>query len=68
MKFELLLNSTTPRTKEKFWQFVVFPTISIYSSCSNEHYYAIMAECWYWSVTVIIHTNDTKRSKTEGIC
>lgn len=65
MKFELLLNSTTPRNKERFWQFVVFPTISIYSSC--EPYYAIMAECWYWSVTLIIHTNDTKRSETAGI-
>jgi hypothetical protein len=63
---DIKLFSTIPNKKDKFWQLVLLPTITILRSPTDEPYTVLSLEWLFWSITIII--NDFKRQKTEGVC
>jgi hypothetical protein len=50
--------TTLPNKRDKFWQIVLFPTVSVYSSYAVEKHYSINVEWLFWTFTTIILTND----------
>lgn len=53
--------NTAPSTKDHFWQFVFFPTISLLKSIDvHDPYTAINFEWMFWSFTIMI--NNDKRT------
>jgi hypothetical protein len=61
MKLEIATFNTFPSKKDKFWQIVVLPTISILGNEEDkEEYMAINFEWLFWSLTLIISENGKK--------
>lgn len=57
MNFDILRFSTLPNEKDRFWQVVLLPTVSVYSSVSKERHYSINLEWLFWTMTLLI-SND----------
>ena len=55
MKLELLTNSTTPNRDDYFWQFILIPTVTMFTSFGKEKHYAISFEWLFWSTTILIY-------------
>lgn len=58
MKFDILRFSTLPNPKDKFWQVVLLPTVSVYSNTSQEKHYSINLEWLFWTMTFLIFKED----------
>lgn len=58
MKFDILRFSTLPNPKDRFWQVVLLPTVSVYSSVSQERHYSINLEWLFWTMTFLIFKED----------
>lgn len=60
MNIRLATMSTIPKQSTNYWQCVFFPTLSAYYACydgENKHL-AVNAEWLFWSMTLLIYTND----------
>jgi hypothetical protein len=62
MKIKLLTLSTFPRKNRQYWQIVFMPTVSMYHSHDDEKHVAINLEWLFWIATVLIYTNNDKRT------
>lgn len=61
MKIRLKLFNTLPTKRDKFFQIVLIPTVSVLNSISEEdRYIAINFEWLFWSFTTIFE-HDSKR-------
>jgi hypothetical protein len=61
MKLELVTFKTYPSKKDKFWQIVIIPTISVLGNEENkDEYIAINFEWLFWSITLLISENGKK--------
>jgi hypothetical protein len=58
MKISFLGTSTLPNKRDRFFQIVFIPTISVYSSYSMEKHYAFNVEWLFWAGTMLIYKND----------
>ena len=60
MNIKVLTMSTHPRPKVDYWQCVFIPTMSAYfSSYDGENKHLAMNFEWlFWSLTILIYTND----------
>lgn len=54
MNVKVLKMSTFPVKSKEFWQVVVFPTISLYTSEYKERHISINCEWLFWTITVLI--------------
>lgn len=58
--------NTLPSKKDKFWQVVLIPTVSVLNSIEKrDKYVAINVEWLFWSFTTIISYNDTRTIYTD---
>ena len=61
MKLELVKFNSFPNKKEKFWQIVLIPTITILANEENkDEYIAINFEWLFWTLTLIISEHGKK--------
>jgi hypothetical protein len=61
MKLELVKFNSLPNKKDKFWQIVVIPTISILANEDDkDEYMAINFEWLFWTITLVISENGKK--------
>lgn len=61
MKIRLTGMTTLPNRKLDFWQFVAFPTISLfYHNFESDRNFAINFEWLFWSGTIILYTDDQR--------
>ncbi len=59
MKIKLLTTNTLPSNRDKFWQFVTVPTVSVYRSfCKQNPYTSVMFELFFWSFAVLVSKNN----------